>query len=184
VAARAAGEIALLAALAHSQRLGMLGARPVADVVAHSEAFVDALADVHDTVVDLGTGGGVPGLVIAWRRPDLHLVLVDRRETRADHVARLVRRLGLADRVTVVTAEATALPGQLGEPVGAVVARGFGPPRDVVRAAAPLLGVGGLLVVSEPTEQSARWDPSLMATAGLTRRSHPDRRVAVFARST
>ena len=46
------------------------------------------------TVVDLGSGGGVPGLVIARARPDLRLVLVDRRAARTDHLPRLVRRLG------------------------------------------------------------------------------------------
>ena len=100
----------LLAALADSQRLGMLGRLPVADVVAHSEAFVGALVGVTATVVDLGTGGGVPGLVIAWRRPDLSLVLADRRTTRTDHVSRLVHRLALADRVRVIAAEAATLP--------------------------------------------------------------------------
>ena len=100
---------ALLDALASSQRLGMLGDRPIADVVDHAGAFVAALAASRGTVVDLGTGGGVPGLVIASARPDLRLVLVDRRATRTDHLGRLVRRLGLADRVEVVTADAAAL---------------------------------------------------------------------------
>ena len=119
----------LLAALGDSQRLGMLGRLPVADVVAHSEAFVGALVGVTATVVDLGTGGGVPGLVIAWRRPDLSLVLADRRTTRTDHVSRLVHRLGLAERVRVIAAEAATLPRRLvGTVIGAVVARGYGPP--------------------------------------------------------
>ena len=50
----------LVEALAASQRLGMLGAAPIVDVIDHSEAFVDALADVTGTVVDLGSGGGRP----------------------------------------------------------------------------------------------------------------------------
>ena len=135
----------------------MLGAAPIAAVVEHSELFVTALADVTGTVIDLGSGGGVPGLVIARRRPDLHVVLVDRRATRTDQLRRLVARLGLGARVTVLTAEARALPRLLDHRADAVVARGFGPPPTVVAAATPILAQGGLLVVSEPPGGIERW---------------------------
>jgi 16S rRNA (guanine527-N7)-methyltransferase len=135
----------------------MLGAAPITEFIEHSEAFVGALAEVSGTVVDLGSGGGVPGLVIAWRRPDLDVVLVDRRATRTDHLRRLVARLGVGGRVTVVTSEARALPRLFDDAVDAVVARGFGAPGAVVRAAAPLLAEGGLLVVSEPPHGPDRW---------------------------
>ena len=138
----------------------MLGAAPITEFIEHSESFVGALADVSGTVVDLGSGGGVPGLVIAWRRPDLDIVLVDRRATRTDHLRRLVVRLGLVERVTVATSEARALPRLLDDPVDAVVARGFGSPRAVLRAAAPMLAEGGLLVVSEPPGGADRWTDS------------------------
>ncbi len=101
----------------------MLGERPIDEVIAHAGAFVGALAGTRGTVVDLGSGGGVPGLVIARARPDLRLVLVDRRTTRADHLRRLVSRLGAADRVEVVAADASALPRLIDIPVDAVVAR-------------------------------------------------------------
>jgi 16S rRNA (guanine527-N7)-methyltransferase len=146
----------------------MLGAAPIAAVIEHSELFVDALAGIVGTVVDLGSGGGVPGLVIAWRRPDLDVVLVDRRATRTDHLRRLVARLGLGGRVRVLTAEARALPRLFGEHADAVVARGFGSPRAVVAAAAPILVDGGLLLVSEPPQAPDRWSE---AGPGFVRRS-------------
>src|SRR5215204_5250042 len=90
----------------------MLGERPIDEVVVHAGSFVDALVGVQGTVLDLGSGGGVPGLVIAEARPDLFVVLVDRRATRTDHLRRLVARLGWRDRVEVVTADAAALPGR------------------------------------------------------------------------
>jgi 16S rRNA (guanine527-N7)-methyltransferase len=136
----------------------MLGAAPIAEVVEHAELFVGALVAVSGTVLDLGSGGGVPGLVIAWRRPDLDVVLVDRRATRTDHLRRLVSRLGIGARVRVITAEARALPRLLDDAVDAVVARCFGSPRAVVRAAAPIVAVGGLLVVSAPPAGDDRWD--------------------------
>jgi 16S rRNA (guanine527-N7)-methyltransferase len=153
----------------------MLGDRPVAEVILHAQAFVAALADVHGVVVDLGSGGGVPGLVIAVARPDLHLVLVDRRRARTDHLVRLVRRLGLTTRVDVRAADARELI--LPAPADAVVARGFGAPAVTARAAARVLRDGGLLVVSEPPhERGNRW----AAIRGFERLQALDGTVAVL----
>jgi len=167
---------ALRDALASSQRLGMLGDRPIAEVIEHAEAFVDALRDVRGLVVDLGSGGGVPGLVVAEARPDLQLLLVDRRSARTDHLSRLVRRLGLDERVEVRCVDASALTPAT--PPAAVIARGFGSPELTARVAAALLGPSGLLVVSEPPEGPDRWH----AIATFVRREWPDRRVAVLTR--
>ena len=174
----------LLGALAESQRLGMLGDRPVADVVEHAHAFVAALDSVTGTVVDLGSGGGVPGLVIARARPDLRLVLVDRRASRTDHLRRLVGRLGVHARVEILAVDAAEVPKHLPSPADAVVARGFGPPDATLRAAVPLLRPGGLIVVSEPpmTDRSARWPAPLLDAVGVVAVPFPDRRVAVFRR--
>lgn len=174
---------ALVDALGASQRLGMLGDRPIAEVIDHAAAFVAALTTTVGTVVDLGSGGGVPGLVIARARPDLHVVLVDRRATRTDHLHRLVQRLGLQDHVEVLTAEAAALPARLARPVDAVVARGFGPPSETMQSAAPLLAIGGLVVVSEPpVPLPGRWPEELLRSTGVERVAHDDRRIVCFRR--
>lgn len=174
----------LLDALRSSQRLGMLGAGLVENVVDHSAAFVDALAATTGTVVDLGTGGGVPGLVIAWMRPDLRLLLVDRRARRTDHLRRLVARLELGHRVEVITADIAALGPAWSSRVEAVVARGFGPPVSTLRSALPLIVPTGIVVVSEPPEESLdRWPDTILAELGVERRIS-DPRVAVFARRT
>jgi 16S rRNA (guanine527-N7)-methyltransferase len=163
---------ALREALASSQRLGMLGARPIEEVIVHATAFTGALVDVEGLVVDLGSGGGVPGLVVATDRPDLTLLLVDRRTSRTDHLARLVRRLGLEDRVTVLCGDALTLA--LPAPASAVVARGFGSPELTARAAGRLLTAGGILVVSEPPDGPDRWQ----GAAGFEQLPWADRRVA------
>ncbi len=175
------GDPALRSALAASQRLGMLGDRPIDDVIEHSRAFVAALAGVQGTVADLGAGGGVPGLVVASARPDLRVVLIERRAARVDHLRRLIRRLGLAERVSALLADATR--AELGEPVDAVTARGFGPPATTLRAATRLVRSGGVVVVSEPPVPSAeRWPSDLLYRLGLSRIANDDRRVAVFRR--
>jgi 16S rRNA (guanine527-N7)-methyltransferase len=172
---------ALRDALLSSQRLGLLGARPIDEVIDHARAFVAALADVAGTVTDLGTGGGVPGLVIAAARPDLELLLLDRKVSRTDHVRRLVRRLGWHERITVLTADAAGLV--VARPADAVVARGFGPPAATLRIGARLVRPGGLIVVSEPPDDR-RWSTELLDDAGVDMEPSPDPRVATFRRST
>jgi hypothetical protein len=63
----------------------------------------------------------------------------------------------------VLTAEARTLPRLLPTLVDGVVARGFGAPQEVVRAAAPILAEGGVLVVSEPPGGSDRWTSPLVS---------------------
>ena len=85
----------LIDALGESQRIGMLGDRPVAEVVDHSLPYADLIPAGAQTVIDLGSGGGDPGLVIAMARPDLRVTLVDRRTKRTDLLVRLVGLEGL-----------------------------------------------------------------------------------------
>jgi 16S rRNA (guanine527-N7)-methyltransferase len=164
----------------------MLGDRPIGAVIEHAGAFVHALRGVTGTVIDLGSGGGVPGLVIARARPDLRVVLVDRRATRADHLTRLVLRLDLGARVDVLAVDARVLPETMAGVAGAVVARGFGPPAETLTRAAPLLAPDGLVVVSEPPAPSDdRWPPGLLARLLLRRDEGvdgEDGRVARFRR--
>ena len=151
----------VIEALGEAQRLGFLGSRPVDEVVAHAESFVWALSAVRGSVVDLGAGGGVPGLVIAGRRPDLALVLVDRRTKRTDFLVRVVRRLGWSSRVEVRAVDTEILCRQAPASFDAAVARGFGPPDRTLRTGRDLVRPGGLVVVSEPPTGD-RWSPDLL----------------------
>jgi 16S rRNA (guanine527-N7)-methyltransferase len=172
-------------ALAESQRLGMLGNRPIDDVVEHARAFVDALASSTGRVVDLGAGGGVPGFVLAHDRPDLHLTLVDRRSKRTDFLQRIVSRLGWSGRVDVITGDVEVMVQSVADRAApafdVAVARGFGPPDVTLEFAARLVRPGGLIVISEPPTGD-RWDPDLLAELGISRIDCDDPRVVCFQR--
>lgn len=170
----------LVDALGESQRLGMLGARPIPEVIEHAMAFVGALEDVRGRVVDLGSGGGVPGLVVAVARPDLEIVLVDRRTKRTDLLSRLVARLGLRDRVEVVSGDAERLIDGDRTVFDAATARGFGPPKLTLEVGVSAVRPGGLVIISEPPEGD-RWNDDVVGGAGAVRRPGPDG-VAVFER--
>ena len=156
----------LLDALGDAQRIGMLGDRSLNQVIDHSLAFVAALPDTGCTVVDLGSGGGDPGLVIAAARPDVMITLVDRRAKRTDLLTRLVGRMRFQSHVEVVEIDVALLPQRFpGRTWDAVTCRGFGSPSYTAQHASPLLAQGGLLIVSEPPESDgARWrDPEVEA---------------------
>lgn len=156
--------------LATAQRLGTLGSRPIPEVIEHARQFVSALPPQAQLVIDIGTGAGVPGLVIADDRPDLSLVLVDRREARMDELARGVAAAGMTDRVRVLTADVEKLgrEPEHREKYDVVVCRGFGSPEVTAPLARPLLKNGGTLIVSEPpSPDPSRWPNDLLEKVGF-----------------
>jgi 16S rRNA (guanine527-N7)-methyltransferase len=170
VSGEAAPELA--DALHDAQRLGFLGARPISEVIDHARGFVRALAGWApvDSVLDLGSGGGVPGLIIAHDLPGTRVTLLDRRAKRTDALERVVRRLGWQDRVTVRCQDVETFDPDV--PFAAVVARGFGPPAFTLSHASRLVRPGGAVVISEPPGAS-RWDPSLLTELHLRRLPSP-----------
>ena len=62
--------------------------------VVDSLAFANNLGE-SEKVLDVGTGGGVPGIVLAILRPDLHVSLCDSVGKKARVVAEIVDQLGL-----------------------------------------------------------------------------------------
>lgn len=136
----------------------------------HARAY-SALIEGPRRVLDLGSGGGVPGLVLAVERPDLQLVLVDAAERRAAFLDRAVHELGVGERVTVQRgrAEELARRTDLRGSVEVVVARSFGPPAVTAECAIGFLGgVDDRLLVSEPPEGGAdRWPSGPLEELGL-----------------
>jgi len=157
----------LRAQLERARGLGFLGPGPVAAHIEHTAGFLSALEAVTGTVVDLGSGGGVPGLIIGVARPDLVLLLLDATATRCRFLESAVARLAL--RATVVEGRAEVVGhGPHRGTADAVVARSFGPPAATAECAAPLLRPGGLLVVSEPpSADGSRWPAGPLADLGL-----------------
>ena len=121
-------------------------------------------------IADLGSGGGLPGLPIALARPDLGVVLIDAGERRTDFLRWAVDELELDARVEVVVGRAEHVGrSELRGAFDAVVARSFGSPAVTAECSAPLLRVGGRLVVSEPPDpEDGRWPAAPLADLGLS----------------
>lgn len=158
--------------LTESRQLGFLGPGPIEAHLPHAAAFADAVPDAPARALDLGAGGGLPGLVLAatvW--PTTSWVFLDAQARRSAFLVEAVDALGLADRVEVVTTRAEE-HGRRDEVRGTfdlVVARSFAAPPVTAECAAPLLRVGGSLVVSEPPSAAAgtRWPTAGVALLGF-----------------
>jgi len=156
--------------LRESQRLGFLGARPVEQAAEHAAAFAAALGPPPGArLIDLGSGGGLPGLVVAELLPQCSIVLVDRRQKRTDFLHRAVRRLAF-DHVEVRAADvatvASGVEAGTEHPFDGVTARGFGPPEMTLRLARRLIAEVGTIVISEPPT-GERWDQGLLDELAL-----------------
>ncbi len=175
------GAAALADVLAAGRDRGFLGPGDIDEHLEHARAFAACVPESAGRCIDLGSGGGVPGLVLAvlaW--PDREFVLLDGSRTRAAFLEAAVEQLGLAPRVTVCAARAeeAGRDATMRTSAEVVVSRSFGPPAVVAECAAPLLAVGGLLVVSEPPGggPAERWPAGGLAEVGLqviSRRSGP-----------
>ena len=162
-------DTALLEVLSGIQARGAIGELSLPAAVAHAEQFVAALPAHARQLVDLGSGGGLPGLVIAVRRPEILITLVERRRSRADLLQRAILALKLNDHVHVVGGDVRELAADQPHSFDAVTARSFAAPAVTARWAGELLLPLGILVVSEPPQPSPdRWPGAILAASGLT----------------
>jgi 16S rRNA (guanine527-N7)-methyltransferase len=158
----------LTSLLSQARDLGFFGPGPISDQLAHAEAFVAAVDGRPGPLLDLGSGGGLPGLAILVRRPDLEVVLLEASAKRAELLRTAVAELGAVDRCEVAQGRAEVLGrSELRGRFDVVTARSFGRPATTAECAAPFLQVGGLLVVSEPPEGGDRWPADGLAATGL-----------------
>jgi 16S rRNA (guanine527-N7)-methyltransferase len=103
-------------------------------------ALVTDLVPRGASVCDLGSGAGLPGLVIAIRRPDVLMTLVEPLLRRTTFLEEAVHELGLPN-VEVVRARADALHGT--RRFDAVTARAVAPLDRLSSWALPLVRTGG-----------------------------------------
>jgi 16S rRNA (guanine527-N7)-methyltransferase len=158
--------------LERSRQLGFLGPGPIEAHIPHALAFASASHPDPARALDLGAGGGLPGLVLAasvW--PATVWTFVDANLRRTDFLREAVDALDLGARVEVITerAEVVGQDATLRGTYDLVVARSFATPAVTAECAAPLLRVGGRLVVSEPpdVDLAARWPREPLAAMGF-----------------
>lgn len=160
----------MLGALEMVRQRGPIGERSLTAAVEHADRFVALIPPRAQRLVDLGSGGGLPGLVIAVRRPTLDVILVERRQSRADLLRRAVSALEL-ERCTVAAVDVRQLARELqgdDRRPDVVTARSFADPTTTARLGSAVLAEGGLLLVSAPPSgDDKRWPEDVLRRYGL-----------------
>jgi len=165
-------DLSLASVLSESRSLGFLGPGDPDVHLRHSEEFVRvaerALGGPPTSFVDLGTGGGVPGLVLATAWPDARGILVESSSRRSAALRAWAGELRLDLAVVEARAEDVAHDPAFRQRFDLVTARSFASPAATAEIAAGLVVVGGVAVVSEPPGGDAlRWPAGQLGDLGF-----------------
>ncbi|OYX65656.1 MAG: 16S rRNA (guanine(527)-N(7))-methyltransferase RsmG [Sphingomonadales bacterium 32-64-17] len=100
--------------------------------IADSLQLLDHVPRETSPWLDMGTGAGFPGLVVALARPDLEVVLVESRKRRVEWLETVCRQFGLS-KCRVVGARLETISSF---PAGVISARAFAPLEKLLRLSA------------------------------------------------
>ena len=126
-----------------------LVSRPAAELVDDSLVLLDHLGEATK-VVDVGSGGGLPGLPLKIARPQLSLTLVEADQAKAAFLVRACAALGLHDvEVLARRAEDVGRDPLYREAFDVAVARALAPMPVLVELCLPLVRVGGRLLAQK-----------------------------------
>lgn len=106
-------------------------------------AVVEELIPENSAVFDIGSGAGLPGIVLAIVRPDIQIGLIEPLMRRSQFLEEVITDLGIANRVKVMRGRAQELKGQ-SAPV--VTARAVAPLAKLLTWALPLTTKGGQIL--------------------------------------
>ena len=153
--------------VAEGELRGLLGPRELPRLwerhLLNSAAVVPFIPD-RGVVVDVGSGAGLPGVVVAAMRPGASVVLVEPMERRVAWLSDVVERTGLAN-VEIRRARAQELDGVIEADV--VTARAVASLDKLFRWTAPLVREGGTVVALK----GARAQDELTAAASVMRKT-------------
>lgn len=128
-----------------------------------NSAVLAEVVPASATVCDIGTGAGLPGLVVAIARPDLRVTLVEPLLRRTTFLEEVVDELGL-EHVEVVRGRAEDLHGA--RTFDVVTSRAVAPLDRLLQWSMPLVAPTGVLVAMKGSSAT----DDIAAAAGVLRR--------------
>jgi len=106
-------------------------------------AVIEVLIPQNSKVFDIGSGAGLPGLVLAIVRPDITIGLIEPLMRRSEFLTEVATDLGITDRVTVMRGRAEELKGHA---ASVVTARAVAPLGKLLTWSLPLTAKGGQIL--------------------------------------
>lgn len=142
--------------------------------------FLRVLPAELGSLLDLGSGAGLPGIPLKLVRPEIELVLVESRRRRASFLSGAIRVLGLPG-TRVINGRAEDLIRELAGHFDAVVMRCAGDTDTLLPLAVQFVVPGGAVIASGPPEPRplargdwvtvAGWEPGKTRRFAVTRRT-------------
>ncbi len=144
---------------------------PVADLVNDSLVLLEHLGNANK-LVDVGSGGGLPGLALKIARPELSVTLVEADQDKAAFLVRACAALGLKDvEVVARRAEEVGQDPLYREAFDLAVARALAPMPVLAELCLPLVKVGGRLLAQKTSaEDVARGARAIEVLGGTLNR--------------
>ncbi|GAA4712657.1 16S rRNA (guanine527-N7)-methyltransferase [Promicromonospora umidemergens] len=139
---------------------GLIGPREIPRIwerhILNSAAVVPYLP-TSGTVADIGSGAGLPGVVVAAMRPELEVILVEPMERRTTWLTEVVSELELPN-IQVKRGRAEEFHGAF--EVDAVTSRAVAALSKLVRMSMPLVRVGGEMVILKGRNVAQEIEPA------------------------
>jgi len=168
-----------------NRKVNLTGAKDSAALIPHLLDALTLAGDVRESLVDVGSGGGLPGIPLALAT-GARVVLVEPVAKKAAFLERALRECGLAGEALAERAEIVARDERFRAAFAYATARAVSRAPTVAELTVPLLRVGGRALlqrsVPEARERQALEDAAPMLGARLIeeRQLAGDRRVFVL----
>jgi 16S rRNA (guanine527-N7)-methyltransferase len=147
-----------------NRRTNLTGARSMAALEPHladAQRLLSLGWSGVQSVVDIGSGGGLPAIPLAIQLPQIRFTLVEADRRKAAFLEHVAGKLILPNVVvSAVRAEVLGHDPAFRERFDRATARAAAPPAVLLELALPLLRVGGLLI-----DQVGQVDPQTLVTA-------------------
>jgi 16S rRNA (guanine527-N7)-methyltransferase len=141
--------------------------------------FIDSIAAVpfippNSSVLDVGSGGGFPGLPLKAARPDLHLTLIDSIRKKISFLNHVIRRLDFQQIETIqIRVEELAKQNTALKKYDVVMCRAFSDLTGFIKKALPLMSTDGELILYRGVTTQA--DIQSLHSFALPYKIHPYR---------
>jgi 16S rRNA (guanine(527)-N(7))-methyltransferase RsmG len=128
---------------------------PAEELVEDSLVLLEHLGEAT-RVVDVGSGGGLPGLALKIARTDLKVTLIEADQNKAAFLVQACAKLGLPDvEIVAKRAEEAGHEPRLRESFDLAVARALAPTPVLVELCLPLVRIGGRLLAQKTDKEEA-----------------------------
>lgn len=128
-------------------------------------AVVEELIPPGASVIDVGSGAGLPGLVLAIVRPDLKVGLIEPLLRRCEFLTEVINDLGLAEQVTVYRGKAQDHPNLKAD---IVTGRAVAPLHKFLTWTSPLVKPAGQILAMKGSSAATEIEEARTQLAGRT----------------